>query len=384
MHPHYFPKQPVRVNTEQHSMEASLLPYLELKVHPLIRESGGTLRVIRVIPMYDRTRGSLSMEKPGKLLNFKRPTVELVEDTAIVRCFPGRDYIFQFASVVASYAEMQGWKTRVEMDMPDEATCNAAFRQSFVNGTRGLSGKIAVVGKVEGLDALCGEMDWQGTGDFLWKNFQIGTLECALIGCQHTIWGEIAGRFVRELSSIGFTAVIYVGKLGSLYSEDVPSQTLATGDMSILPDGSVVRWRNLFAAEEETVAMGTHITLPSVLQETKSWLDTWSEARFVDPEIGHMAYAAELAGIEFSYLHMVSDNVRNRSYRLDLSNERVAEALHGRDRLYQDTTRILAHAIRRRYAAPLELSTVKTASNSLLIANGSTSSGEMCPWINLK
>ena len=66
---------------------------------------------------------------------------------------------------------------------------------------------------------------------------------------------------------------------------------------------------------------GQHVTLPSVMQETKSWLGENAKYDFVDPEIGHMAIGAMEAGVDFSYLHIVSDNL-SAKYDEDLSNER--------------------------------------------------------------
>jgi hypothetical protein len=67
---------------------------------------------------------------------------------------------------------------------------------------------------------------------------------------------------------------------------------------------------------------GAHITLPSVLLETKRWVkEQGIRYDFVDPEIGHFAVAAERSSIRFSYLHLISDNLVRR-YSEDLSNER--------------------------------------------------------------
>ena len=71
--------------------------------------------------------------------------------------------------------------------------------------------------------------------------------------------------------------------------------------------------------------------------ESKEWLAK-ANARghdFVDPEVGQMALAAVETGLEFGYLHIISDNVAQK-YDEDLSNERLKGVLYGRDRLYKD------------------------------------------------
>ncbi len=86
-------------------------------------------------------------------------------------------------------------------------------------------------------------------------------------------------------------------------------------------------------ASNEHIRFGKHLTLPSVLQETKQWVeDSCQEYSFVDPEIGHMAYAAQNTNIKFSYLHVVSDNFLHK-YPFDLSNERKNVVIENRKAL---------------------------------------------------
>ena len=51
------------------------------------------------------------------------------------------------------------------------------------------------------------------------------------------------------------------------------------------------------------------MTSPSVLLEDRTWLAGQAGNRFVDPEIGHMGQAARAAGIEFGFLHIISNNL---------------------------------------------------------------------------
>ena len=75
--------------------------------------------------------------------------------------------------------------------------------------------------------------------------------------------------------------------------------------------------------------------MPSVMQETKKWLKAnCGVADFVDPEIGHMALAAANYGVEFSYLHIISDNLSHK-YEFDLSNERKTTVIQNRSTLFR-------------------------------------------------
>ena len=64
------------------------------------------------------------------------------------------------------------------------------------------------------------------------------------------------------------------------------------------------------------------------------------EYDFVDSELGQMAKYAIDAGVEFSYLHFVSDNVVKK-YDEDLAVERREAIIAKRERVLQDWREIL-------------------------------------------
>ena len=71
-----------------------------------------------------------------------------------------------------------------------------------------------------------------------------------------------------------------------------------------------------------SVIEGVHITCPSVVDETRDYIRKNSILGiFIDPEIGHMAKACNESKIQFSYLHIISDNVA-KLHKQNLSNER--------------------------------------------------------------
>lgn len=337
--------EPLSVLASTHTMGSSLIRYLALKVHPVIRDLG--ISSVNVMPLYDRVTGISPEEKPRKLFNFIRPTAIRRDESSVeLRCFPGKDYLFHFGNVVASYVSNTNRFVAVRCVVPGVIKCWEAIRETGIADIP--SGRVAIMGYVEGLDGMSPDSKWSGLGGFRWKRFCHSVPECYLIGCRHTYWGEIAGRVVTLLAEKGYQYVIYSGKLGSLDDDDEPNRILATSSCSILPDGRQVEWENLFEGNASSALRGGgHVTVPSVLQETVGWRESVrSTARFVDPEIGHMALAAQEANIAFSILHIVSDNL-SRKFAHDLSNERLEKVRSSRRTLYTEIRRVISATLSR-------------------------------------
>jgi hypothetical protein len=170
----------------------------------------------------------------------------------------------------------------------------------------------------------------------------------AFLGCRPAFWGDISGVIVGYLASkCGVKQVIYFGKLGVTCKGIPPNTYLANGSRSYVC-GKVIEWDNFLKGSVAEVAgnrsiEGDHISLGSVLHETKDWLAQLPKSvSFVDPEIGMMASAAKKNGVQFSYLHIISDNVAEK-YEHDLSNERLESVLKGRAKLYSLAQDVLRH-----------------------------------------
>jgi hypothetical protein len=75
--------------------------------------------------------------------------------------------------------------------------------------------------------------------------------------------------------------------------------------------------------DSNLVEHGPNYTLPSVLQETKTWLaDKKGSLDWVDLDMVHMAQASLEGNTSFEYI--VSDNIAHK-YPHDLSNERLRQ-----------------------------------------------------------
>ena len=320
------------ITPNSHSMGLSLKRYMEIKVHPLLDEYNGTRVIVR--GYFNRSYGISSKEKNDKLFNYIRPTATINNSILYINCFPGIDYVFHYGNILKSYIALTNKSIDVVHLLPSENECWNIIAESELKNIPKVH--TVIMGYVEGLQWISHDDTWHGTGNFLWKRVRLSTSEGILLGCKHTYWGEIAGRIVSYLAINGVKRIIYSGKLGTLNPCLVPNSTIATGNSSILPNGETICWNNLFKnIIDEQVHNGNHITVPSVLQETKEWLyDNKNKVDFVDPEIGHMALAAYNHQIEFSYFHIISDNLSTK-FEFDLSNERKLDVIEDRKRLCQ-------------------------------------------------
>lgn len=326
----YFSKL-LTISPNMHTMGSSLKRYMEIKIHPLLNRNNYSQIVVQ--NKFDRSCGISSKEKSDKLFNYIRPTATLRGTTININCFPGIDYIFHYGNILKSYLALTNKKVNIIHNIPNENDCWKAIAESGLKCIP--KPHTVIMGYVEGLQWISNDSMWQGDGNFLWKRVNLSTGEGILLGCKHTYWGEIAGRIVSFLAMNGVKRIIYSGKLGTLNPHLTPNTTIATGNSSILPNGKSICWTNIFEnIVDEQVYNGVHITVPSVLQETNDWLNMHKyDIDFVDPEIGHMALAAQRSQIEFSYFHIISDNLAKK-YETDLSNERNKEVIDNRKKLF--------------------------------------------------
>lgn len=312
----------VITNYDQHTMGMALEQYIAIKIHPLIDQFQGHRITVR--GRFERTQSHISSrEKTGKLFNWKRPTAELSADKQqlYLNCFPGADYVVHYASLVSSYLTLKRINgVQIGMELPTEEETLFTLRKTNLKHFPKVD--IVILGAIERLKPLMPNQEWSGDGDFRWLIGTLNNQKVALLGCQFSYWGNIAGCLVQLLALKGVKTVIYTGKLGGLKTDMRPNSNLATGTKSILHNQEI-QWPNVLCIpQNKMVIEGVHVTLPSVLSETKRWFAGLPYGcSFVDPEIGHMANKAKLNRIDFSYIHLVSDNVAHVQHE-HLGNER--------------------------------------------------------------
>lgn len=312
---------------ENHSMGNSLQKYIEMKLQDIIFDN--TITEIHVVGNYDRSSGISIKEKNDKIFNYKRPTVFVKKNIAIINCYPGIDYVYHYSSLIKTYLSILNINKKVVTKFPTIKDIEQQLLQSNLHELP--KHKTAILGYVQGFDYLSNDKYWRGNGDFLWKEINNDKM---LIGCKHSYWGDISGHIVNNLAQKGIERVLYVGKLGTLNENYIPNETIATGNKSIFIDKSYVEWDNIFSKfNSDLIKNGVHYTLPSIIQETNQWVSqNKNHIDFVDPEIGHMAKAALKNEIDFSYMHIISDNL-SKKFLEDLSNERKKDVLVKRKKL---------------------------------------------------
>lgn len=339
---------------DTHCMRDFLYYYVQSKIHSEIRNQ--TTKRILVQGCYARKPPVkiTDSEKLDKPFNGYRPTTTVENDTLILNCFPGKDYVKHYASLVHTYLSITGRNSPiVEYRIPTEEEC----MKPLVDSNLGRMGRveIAIIGYVQHLAHSIGGMweeeeEGEGEGEnddkmFSWQKFKSRDGRSAvLLGCKPSFWGDTAGRLVRMLSRVnGVKCVIYIGKLGSLQPGDIPNELLATGNCSYL-DNKLIWWKNVLQRDlcsSSLVAEGKVVTVQTPLCESLTWLEEWKpKCRWVDCEVGHIAEACNEGDMEFGYLHIVSDNL-TKPHPYNMSNERLEAVTSNRGKLFQEVQLIL-------------------------------------------
>lgn len=334
--------KPFYINSyHEHTMNSALTEYLEIKMHPMIDDA--QYDRISVIGRHDRSSTIISSkEKHDKKYNWQRPTAYLNSKNLIICCYPGRDYVRHYASLISTYLALKGKRAEVvEYFYPRESDLWNAVQS--IDLQKSPHKNLLIIGYA--LDSIFADAIWTEGNSFWFSHYFVKDQPVTLLLVKHSFWGDIAGYVVRKIAKAGFLRVLFVGKLGSLRSEHTPNECLATGTSSLI-EGELIQWKTLFKSPlPDFVKSGIHICIPSVIYETMPWAEIAQKGfDFVDPEIGHMAREASRAGIEFSYIHIVSDNVI-KSGAENLSNERDRGVLNKRVFLKQKIAEVIRNSL---------------------------------------
>lgn len=258
--------------------------------------------------------------------------------------------MLHYASTVATYLSLCGRDPGiVHLSFPEPEHTIRLIRESNLRTTGQID--LAIIGNIDNLTGLAGLTDhWQGVdgsenGMFRWQNLTSSKSQTfALIGCLEQLWGDTGEHVLRALVTyLNVKCVIYIAKCGSLSREYAPNEWIATGSQAVF-EGDVIQWSSPLDSAldvSKKVARGPIVTVPTPLCETRDWLSEWSpKATWVDCEVGFMAKAAVELGVEFGYLHVVSDNLCEIGGE-NLSNEDSDIVLRKRKILYDEMLKIL-------------------------------------------
>lgn len=326
------------MNLKKHTMGKSLLRYLDIKIHPDLKSNKYDEIIIRG-SVKRLQSGISSIEKNDKLLNWKRPSIEKITPRkCYYNCFPGQDYIFHYFKLLTTYYELHKDKYHLVKMIPCSKKRTFESLIKYTNIMQVPKANIYIIGIVH---HFFDKDEFIGDGDFIWKHLKVNNKEIIYLGCKFSIWGNIAGEVARCLAHKGAESVIYIGKLGGLKKKFTPNSLICTGNTSFVRKQNIV-WNNFFDdISNKILVYGKHITVPSVIQETKEWLNkNEKNFDFVDPEIGCVAKVCSEEKINFSYLDIISDNLKCK-YDEDLSNERDSKIIAKREDLYSVMRNIL-------------------------------------------
>ena len=343
-------REVIVASTDTHCMGETLHHYIQPKIHPEIRD--GTWSRIIVRGSYERKSPTkpADLEKRDKPFNWQRPTANEADDnTLILNCFPGQSYVRHYASLAATYLSITGHDPSiVECQLPTDLDCSKAFTKSNLPDMRQVD--IVLLGCDQHLEDLV-DGTWEGREDpkhiFAWKKHRSRNGQSiALLGCMLSFWGDTSGNLICTMKQLnGIKCFLYIGKAGSLCAADQPNKILATGDCSRIGE-RLVKWDNVLYPDidlesSKVVAAGEHVTVQTPLCESQVWLQGWQpRCRWVDCEVGHMAEACNELGVEFGYLHVVSDNLCD-PHPYNISNERLEAITVDRQKLFVEVRRIL-------------------------------------------
>ncbi|OGE54286.1 hypothetical protein PENARI_c006G00423 [Penicillium arizonense] len=343
------------LQAEKHLMHETLQAYIYGKIHPLIKNRVWP-RIV-VCGHYSRNGPNVHIspnEKREKRFNWHRPTAVIIDDSTLeIRCFPGRDYVLHYALLIAYYLNLNSIKAPasvIEYRLPSSEDCLDLLSQSNLR----FMGPVdtVILGYVNHL-ATNDNYPWEtGTDEpnqlFAWKrSLRADGSTVAFVGSMMSLWGDIIGNAVRTMQvQNNISSVIYMGKAGSLRTQDIPNQVLVTGETSHL-NNKILSWKSPLTTTLSTqhiahLCQGTHITVPSPLVETELWLAmNKHDADWVDCEVGYLAQACQEHNTRFGYLHFISDNVAQR-YLYNLATERQDAVISARKDIWDEIRRILA------------------------------------------
>ena len=318
-------------DTKEHTMEDSLFRYIGMKMHETITHDPNCNH-IWVRGKYDREDNSnnqvSSKEKSDKMFNWQRPTAQVIGSDVLINVFPGMDYTIHYANLIQTYLTIhkRDTQTKVYYSIPSDIETMIQLHKS--NLKHAPKSKTAIIGYgLERIGDFLGgsKCQWEGEGPFRFLKIRTRSGDATLIGCEFSIWGDIGGKVVHYLGTkLNFEKVIYIGKVGGLKPDHKPNQLLCTGNCSYV-NGEYIYWDNIFEKfinHQDGIINGKHYCSVSTIFETKRWLKEHANTfDFVDPEIGQMARYARASGTQFSYLHLISNNL-TQLFSEDLSTER--------------------------------------------------------------
>lgn len=325
-----------------HTMGEKLADYVLPKCQPHLLIASRHVQIHTSDALVSMSGGE---KRHGKSFNWRRPSFTLAGNDLHCLISPGVDYVHHYARLIGTACHILGVQLTMEIEYP-ERNASTEFIDKWL--PRVPKSDVVILGYVERILVEEGG-EWTFSQGFGWRSVLINGERVLLLGCEFSYWGDLAGALVTVLASRHIAPwMIYVGKLGTLNVEDVPNKHVATGQSSLV-EGKLVSWNSALVLEKTdpyiVLRALRHVTVPSIIDETKGWYKEYHHSYdLVDPEIGRMAVAAQDAGVDFDYLHVVSDNLSGH-HENGLYDERRAGILADRQHCLSIISTILRSSI---------------------------------------
>jgi ADP-ribose pyrophosphatase YjhB (NUDIX family) len=321
-----------------HSMENYLYKYIDIKIHHLLKEK--KFKYIKIKWVYDRKFSEISkFEKNDKMFNWKRPTAFIEWNTVIINCFPWDDYVKHYYYLINSFLKINNIENVfTSYELPSNELKGSIFNNYDFSELKWSD--YVILWHIDKI-WIFNELNYKEIEDFKYKIWKINWKKVTLLWVEFSLWWDIWWYLIKNLSKYWVKNIIYIWKLWWINGDLKPNEHIATWNNSVLKWKSI-RWKNLFEwISWKNVVHWKHYTHESVILENKEWLRNNSNFDFVDPEIWQFAKFANENWVWFSYIHIVSNNLNNRNYKDNLSNERKKEVIKKRDRLFKQIWNIL-------------------------------------------
>lgn len=162
---------------------------------------------------------------------------------------------------------------------------------------------------------------FQGSGNFGLNVLTYHGVNLLFLGVKIPFWGDVAGLLAEELYKMGATTVLYLAKLGTLTNpDDILRDVFVPKEFYLMQKGGApgraIGVRNCLhsgewlEAIENTISVAGHLSVPTIMDETKAAADHWRRThslQTVDNEIAYMAMAARKMKRFFGAAHYATD-----------------------------------------------------------------------------
>lgn len=193
---------------------------------------------------------------------------------------------------------------------------------------------VVIIGHVDHLPST--SVDWQYIDNFKYAGEFVGGHSVLYLEDEYGHWENHMYDVVKEvIQKTTAKTLIYTDGTGSLDPFYKVNKTIASGSRAILGD-KIVTWSNIFNDNHSIITYGSIISLPSEINLAWDLVRSGTNEDFSDFETAWAALACEELGVQFSYIHLVVDNLTNSDVKDidELSDDERSQILETRNNYF--------------------------------------------------